>query len=202
MFREVPVLPVVVPLGAVVLGLLLWRLHRSGRLTLPRAAVALALAVYAAGVVANTVFPIFLDKPASSAAWDAHLVLVPLVDYEVADAVMNVLVFVPLGMLLPLLLARPSWWRVVLTAAAFSLAIEVTQYVASHLLGGGHVADASDLLFNVVGGALGLGLFTVLCRVPVLDAFFDRFRWFTPPRPRGSRVDGTDARRARSAVEL
>lgn len=202
MFREVPVLPVVVPLAAVVLGLLLWRLHRTGRLTVPRAAVALALAVYAAGVVANTVFPIFLDKPASSAAWDAHLVLVPLVDYEVADAVMNVLVFLPLGMLLPLLLARPSWWRVVLTAAAFSLAIEVTQYVTSHLLGGGHVADASDLLFNVVGGALGLGLFTVLCRVPALDAFFDRFRWTTAPRPRGSRADGTDARRARSAVEL
>lgn len=200
MFREVPVLPVVVPLGAVVLGLLLWRLHRSGRLTLPRAAVALALAVYAAGVVANTVFPIFLDKPVTSAPWDAHLVLVPLVDYEVADALTNVLVFVPLGMLVPLL-ARPSWWRVVLTAAAFSLAIEVTQYVTSRLLGGGHVADASDLLFNVVGGALGLGLFTVLSRVPALDAFFDRFRWSTAPL-RGSRADGTDARRARSAVEL
>ncbi|UTT59331.1 VanZ family protein [Cellulosimicrobium cellulans] len=208
MFREVPVLPVVVPLGAVVLGLLLWRLHRSGRLTLPRAAVALALAVYAAGVVANTVFPIFLDKPASSAAWDAHLVLVPLVEYEVVDALTNVLVFVPLGMLVPLLLARTSWWRVVVAAAAFSLAIEVTQYVTSHLLGGGHIADASDLLFNVVGGVLGFALFTLLSRVPALDAFFDRFRWSAAPRPggsrgsRGSRADGTDARRARSAVEL
>ncbi|SDF20698.1 Glycopeptide antibiotics resistance protein [Cellulosimicrobium cellulans] len=204
MFREVPVLPVVIPLGAVVLALLLWRLHRTGRLTVPRAAVALALAVYAAGVVANTVFPIFLDKPVTSAAWDAHLVLVPLVDYEVADALMNVLVFVPLGMLLPLLLARTSWWRVVLAAAAFSLAIEVTQYVTSHLLGGGHIADASDLLFNVVGGVLGFGLFTLLSRVPALDAFFDRFRWSPAPRPRGSRgsrADGTDARRARSAIE-
>ena len=111
MFREVPVLPVVVPLGAVVLAVLLWRLRRAERLTVPRAAVALALAVYAAGVVANTVFPIFLDKPVSSAPWNAHLALVPLADYEVADAVMNVLVFVPLGMLLPLLLARTSWWR-------------------------------------------------------------------------------------------
>ena len=201
MFREVPVLPVVIPLGAVVLALLLWRLHRTGRLTVPRAAVALALAVYAAGVVANTVFPIFLDKPVTSAAWDAHLVLVPLVDYEVADALMNVLVFVPLGMLLPLLLARTSWWRVVLAAAAFSLAIEVTQYVTSHLLGGGHIADASDLLFNVVGGVLGFGLFTLLSGVPALDAFFDRFRWSPAPRPRGSRAHRPDARRARSAVE-
>ncbi|KON73196.1 hypothetical protein M768_09640 [Cellulosimicrobium cellulans F16] len=177
MFREVPVLPVVVPLGAVVLAVLLWRLRRAGRLTVPRAAVALALAVYAAGVVANTVFPIFLDKPVSSAPWNAHLALVPLADYEVADAVMNVLVFVPLGMLLPLLLARTSWWRAVAAAAAFSLAIEVVQYVTSHLLGGGHIADVDDLLFNVVGGVLGYALFTLLCRVPALDAFLDRFRW-------------------------
>ncbi len=204
MFREVPVLPVVIPLGAVVLALLLWRLHRTDRLTVPRAAVALALAVYAAGVVANTVFPIFLDKPVTSAPWDAHLVLVPLVDYEVADALTNVLVFVPLGMLVPLLLTRTSWWRVVLAAAAFSLAIEVTQYVTAHLLGGGHIADASDLLFNVVGGVLGLALFTVLSHVPALDAFFDRFRWSAVPRPggsRGSRLDGTEAGRARSAVQ-
>lgn len=203
MFREVPVLPVVIPLGAVVLALLLWRLHRTGRLTVPRAVVALALAVYAAGVVANTVFPIFLDKPASSAPWDAHLVLVPLVDYEVADALTNVLVLVPLGVLLPLLLTRTSWWRAVLAAAAFSLAIEVTQYVTSHLLGGGHIADVNDLLFNVVGGVLGVALLTVLSRVPALDAFFDRFRWSAEPRPGGSHVDRTAGRRrAGSAVEL
>ena len=39
-----------------------------------------------------------------------------------------------------------------------------------------------DLLFNVVGGVLGYALFTLLCRVPALDAFLDRFRW-TPGAP-------------------
>jgi glycopeptide antibiotics resistance protein len=186
-FREVPVLPVVAPLAAVVLGTLLWRLRRAGRLTVPRAAVALALAVYAAGVVANTVFPIFLDKPVTTAPWNAHLALVPLRDYEVADAVMNILVFVPLGMLVPLLTARLSWWGAVAAAAAFSLAIEVTQLVTAHLLGGGHIADVNDLVFNVVGGVVGFALVTTLTRVPALDAVVDRFRWYPGSRLRGER---------------
>ena len=191
MFREVPVLPVVIPLAAAVLGILLWRLHGTGRLTAPRAAVALALAVYAGGVVANTVFPIFLVKPVSSAPWTAHLALVPLRDYEVADAVTNVLVFVPLGMLVPLLTARASWWRVVAAAAAFSLTIEVTQLVTAHLLGGGHIADVDDLVFNVLGGVLGFALLTLLSRVPALDAVVDRFRWYPGSRPRGARLAGS-----------
>jgi hypothetical protein len=82
----------------------------------------------------------------------------------------------------------------VAAAAAFSLAIEVVQYVTSHLLGGGHIADVDDLLFNVVGGVLGYALFTLLCRVPALDAFLDRFRWSAEPR---ARVRAADVRRAR-----
>jgi glycopeptide antibiotics resistance protein len=179
-FHQVPVLSVVVPLGAVVLAALLRSLARRRRLSVARAAVALALAVYAAGVVANTVFPIFLDRPASSAPWDRHLALVPLVDYELSDAVMNILVFVPLGLLLPLLVTRFSWWRTVAVAAAFSLTIEVVQYVTAHLLGGGHIADVNDLIFNVVGGAVGAALFWVLVRVPATARLVRPFRWQDP----------------------
>ncbi len=204
MFREVPVLPVVIPLGAVVLALLLWRLHRTGRLTVPRAAVALALAVYAAGVVANTVFPIFLDKPVTSAPWDAHLVLVPLVDYEVADALTNVLVFVPLGMLVPLLLTRTSWWRVVLAAAAFSLAIEVTQYVTAHLLGGA-TSRTPATSSSTSWAACSASRCSPCC--PASPRSTRSSTASAGPRrrgrggSRGSRLDGNEAGRARSAVE-
>ncbi len=50
-------MPVVVPLGVAVFGLLLWRLGVRRALSLPRAAVAAVVAVYAAGVVGNTLFP-------------------------------------------------------------------------------------------------------------------------------------------------
>lgn len=177
MFQQVPVLPVVVPLAAAVFAGLTWSLIRSGRFSVPRAAVALALGVYVAGIVANTVFPIFLDKPVSCAPWASHLAVVPFADYEVADAVMNVLVFVPVGVLVPLLMARASWRSVVVAAALLSLAIEVTQYVTAHLLGGGHIADVNDLIFNIIGGAVGFALFSVLVKIPFVSAVVDRFRW-------------------------
>ena len=177
MFRQVPVLPVVVPLAAAALAALLWSLHRRARLTAPRALVALALCVYLAGIVANTVFPIFLDKPARGAAWTGQVVLVPFADYELADALLNVAVFVPLGVVLALLLRRSSWWRPVAAAAGVSLAIEVVQLLTNHYLGSGHVADVSDLLSNVVGGALGVALLAGVERVPWARAWVDRFRW-------------------------
>lgn len=177
MFHQVPVLPVVTPVAAAVLAALLWSLHRGRRLTVPRAAVAFVLCVYVAGVLANTVFPIYRDKPAGTAPWSAHLALVPFADYEVADAVMNMLVFLPVGVLVPLLVVRARWWTAAAVSAVFSLTIEVTQYLTAHLLGGGHVADVNDLLSNVAGGVLGYLLLTALVRVPSVGALVDRFRW-------------------------
>ncbi|VTR76087.1 VanZ family protein [Cellulomonas hominis] len=194
MFRQVPVLPVVVPLAAATLAVLLWSLARRGRLSVPRAALALALCVYAAGIVANTVFPVFLDKPAGSAPWSDHLALVPLAGYEMADAVMNIVVFVPLGMLVPLLMVRPSWWRTVAAAACVSLGIEVTQLVTAHLLGGGHLADVNDLVFNVVGGAAGYLLLAAVTRVPWAAALVERFRWHgTGPEDPAASTSATTA---------
>lgn len=192
MFRQVPVLPVVVPLAAAALAVLLAVLARRGRLTAPRAAVAVALCVYGAGIVANTVFPIFLDKPRAHAPWDGHLTLELLVDYGLADALTNVAVFVPLGVLVPLLVARASWPRVVLVAVAVSLGIEVSQLVTAHLLSGGHLADVNDLLFNVLGGALGYGLLRAGTRVPRVAALVDRFRW-SDPAPADARAGGARA---------
>lgn len=170
-------LPVVVPIAGVVVAILGWRLHRRAVFTVPRVAVAVAAGVYVAGVVANTVFPIFLDKPTSDARWIDHLNATPLVGYEMGDAVMNMGVFVPVGVLVALAFPRASWLRVLGVAAAFSLLIEVTQGVTAHLLGGGHIADVNDLLFNVVGAALGLLLLAALSRVPVAARLTARFRW-------------------------
>lgn len=177
MFARVPVLPVVVPLAVVVLTLLLWRLHDRRLLSLARGAVAVALSVYAAGVVANTVFPLFLDKPTSASAWDQQVNLTPLVGYEVADAVMNVGVFVPLGILLALASPASRWTRVLAAGTAVSLGIELTQYVTARTLGGGHIADVNDLAFNVVGTAIGVGVLLVVQQVPLLRDLLDRFRW-------------------------
>lgn len=176
-------LPVVIPFGIVIFALLLWRLRASGRFSAPRAAVAAALAVYAAGILANTVFPIFLNPPTHEEPWTPGVVLVPFADYEVGDAVTNVAVFLPLGMLIPLLLARLSWGGMLVAAAGTSLGIELAQLAAQDVFGGGHIADINDLIFNTIGGMAGYGLFMLLLRKPWFARFADRFTWAQPTEP-------------------
>jgi len=179
-FQEVPVLPVVIPLGVLIFALLLLHLRGRGLFSVPRVAVAAAVAVYAAGITANTVFPIFLNKPERPGSWEPGLALIPFVDYELYDAVMNMAVFLPLGMLVPLMLRGPVWWKVLVGIGASSLTIELTQLAAQAFLAGGHIADINDFLFNVLGGATGYGLFRLMVRIPVLSAIINRFRWSKP----------------------
>lgn len=181
---EVPMLPIVVPLGVVFFGVLLWVLRSRGRVTLPRVSVAAVLALYAGGVLANTVFPIFIhlgtwpDRgPRPLALW-----LVPFVDYGMEDALINVGVFIPLGVLVPLLTARPSWWRVLAVVAGASLAIELVQMVTAQFAFGGHIADVNDWMTNVLGGVIGYGLFVLVTRSGAAAVFVDRFRWPTRER--------------------
>ncbi|WP_134767651.1 VanZ family protein [Nocardioides sp. 1609] len=194
LFGEVPVLPVVVPLGGAVLVGSAWHLRRRGLLTAPRAAVALALGVYAAGIVANTVFPIFLDKPASSARWTQFVNVTPMTGYELGDAAMNVCVFVPIGALVPLVVPHWPWWRVLAVATVLSLSIEVGQYATAHLLAGGHVTDVNDLTFNMVGAALGLLVLAALSTAPVVARLIDRFRWSKSAQHREPAGRGSTAR--------
>jgi len=174
-------LPIVIPLGVVIFLVLLWTLRARGRVTLPRASVAAVLALYAGGVIANTVFPIFIhvgtwpDRgPRPPSLW-----LVPFVDYGLEDALINVAVFVPLGVLIPLLLARPSWWRVTAIVAGASLAIELTQMATAGLAFGGHIADINDWMTNIVGGIIGFGLFVLVTRSKTVAGVVQRFRWPT-----------------------
>lgn len=188
-FGEVPALPVALVVGVVAFLVQLLVLLPSRRFTWPRGAVAAALAVYVAGIFANTVLPIFLDRPPQLQPWTPKLALIPFSDYEVMDAITNVIVFAPLGILIPLLMRRPSWAKVVLTVAAVSLAIELLQVVTDGLFGGGHVADVNDFLWNTLGGAVGHAIFVVLSRTPGLSRLVELFRWHpatrtsAPPEP-------------------
>lgn len=165
-YREVPTLLVVTPLAALVLVRLLVQLRRRGAFTVLRALVALATCVYLAGVVANTVLPIYLDKPASGVPWHAYLNLRPLTGTDVADMLQNVLVFVPLGVLLPLVTRVRSAPAVALGGLALSLAMELAQLANSLSGHGGHVADVNDLLANTLGAPLGYLLLRLVERAP------------------------------------
>ena len=182
---EVPVLPVVVPLGLLVLAVLLWRLHRRGALTFPRAVVSAVVAVYVAGVVANSLFPVFIGKPHGETAWWEVPYLVPFVGYEARDLVENVAVFVPLGVLLPLVARVTSLPRVVLYGFLISLTIELLQWVNAVTVAGGHAPDVNDLLSNTLGTPIGYGIFRLALLLPVLGRLARAATW-PPPAQDGA----------------
>ena len=182
---EIPMLPIVIPLGVVIFVVLLSVLRSRGRVTLPRASVAAVLALYAGGVLANTIFPIFIRVGASPNYGPRPLAmyLIPFLDYGLEDALINVAVFIPLGGLIPLLIARPNWWKVTAIAAGASLAIELTQMATARLASSGHLADISDWITNILGGIIGYGLFVLLTRSKTIAGFVQRFRWPARERP-------------------
>ena len=76
----------------------------------------------------------------------------------------NVLLFIPLGILLPLVWRRLSFWKGIQLAIAISVSIELLQYV-SRLWGSYRLADINDVVLNAFGACLGLALGFLLRRV-------------------------------------
>lgn len=160
--HEVPTLSVVVPLGVAAFAVLLWVLHRRCAMTAPRILVAAVVCVYGAGVVANTILPIYLGGASDyGVPWTAYLNLAPLENNEPADMLQNVVVFLPLGVLLPIVARVDSVLRVLLCGFLLSLGMEAIQLANAVTGHGGHVADINDLLANTLGAPAGYGLYRI-----------------------------------------
>lgn len=72
----------------------------------------------------------------------------------------NVVMFIPLGLLLPVLWQQlRALWKTVLVTAGIIAAVEVTQLLT--LVGS---CDTDDLILNVLGAAVGYGLFRLFSR--------------------------------------
>lgn len=75
----------------------------------------------------------------------------------------NVALFVPAGLLAPLVDVRARGLRrVLLFGFALSLAIEFTQFVI------GRSADVDDVILNVLGVGIGFGAWALFRRAPTL----------------------------------
>lgn len=69
----------------------------------------------------------------------------------------NVIMFIPLGFLLPKVIPKlGKLWKTLLTSAAIVIAVEVAQLLT--LLG---TCDTDDLILNVIGAAIGYGIFKI-----------------------------------------
>lgn len=176
--QEVPTL-IVVPLGLAALAVMAWLLHRRSALTVPRLVASAVVCVYGAGIVANTLLPIYLGETGPRPPWSAFLNRVPLADTEPIDMLRNVLVFLPLGVLLPIIARVDSALRVLIYGFLLSLTMELLQLVNAVTGHGGHIADVNDLLANTLGAALGYGIFRVSLLLPPVARLASAMTWPT-----------------------
>jgi glycopeptide antibiotics resistance protein len=181
---EVHAGPVLVPLlvGVVVVWLLALGHRRA--LTWGRALTVLVATSYAAGVLAVTFFPwhvpfgaigdVSVGSPPAGAdrpGLRSLLNVVPLVTLDPPSFLLNIVMTLPLGALLPLLVRVRSVPAVATVGLLVSAAIELGQGIGDLQLGMTRTVDVNDLIANVTGAVLGLLVLRAVAGVtrPVLE---------------------------------
>ena len=70
------------------------------------------------------------------------------------QAIMNVVVFIPIGVLLGLSFSKMKWWKVMLIGGAFSVMIEALQFFLRC-----GFTEFDDVFHNVLGCLIGYGVY-------------------------------------------
>jgi glycopeptide antibiotics resistance protein len=159
------------------LVLRLYRLRTPGhRLSFYREILLLTVVLYFSGLVAATLTPNHNSRLGAEAAVGIELrpnlasltCSSPILPrgskarfFCMYNAAGNVLLFFPLGILIPLVWRHLRFWRGIQIAIAVSLSIELLQYV-SRAWGSYRLADVNDVVLNVLGACLGLALVFLL----------------------------------------
>ncbi|MEW2066486.1 VanZ family protein [Streptomyces sp. NPDC007346] len=132
-------------------------------------------ALYAAAVASLTFFPLWIygGDYRNQAEWIGQIQPIPLL---MADLTMipNVIMFLPLGFLLPLLLPRLGRGRTVLACALISLGIEVVQLFQYVVFANGRAVDVNDLIANTLGGLLGYAILRAAQRTAAVRTVLDK----------------------------
>jgi glycopeptide antibiotics resistance protein len=172
--------PILVLCAIIVPCWLVFRLHRHRTRghpwSFPREILLLTFVLYLAGLAAVTLEPnrssryraeamVGIDLQPSLTSLTCSTANLPRGStargFCVRNARGNVLLFFPLGILIPLVSSRLRFWRGLQIAMALSFTIELVQYL-SRTWGINRTADVNDLILNVVGAGLGLALMSLL----------------------------------------
>ena len=154
----------------------LYRLRTPGhRLSFRREILLLTFVVYLCGLATATLIPNHNSRLAAEAAMGIDLrpnlasltcssAILPRGStaqaFCVHNAKGNVMLFFPLGVLIPLVWRRLRFWRGIQIAIAVSVSIELVQYLSRAW--SNRNADVNDVILNVLGAGLGLVLVFLL----------------------------------------
>lgn len=73
------------------------------------------------------------------------------------EIIMNVVAFVPVGLLLGCAFRSMTWWKVMIIGGGVSVMIEVLQYVYNR-----GFAEVDDVMHNVTGCLVGYGIYSLV----------------------------------------
>ncbi|MFZ4272305.1 VanZ family protein [Streptomyces arboris] len=138
-------------------------------------ALRIITALYATAVASLTFFPLWIygGDYRNQAEWIGQIQPIPLLMADISMAP-NVIMFMPLGFLLPLLLPRLDRGRTVLTCALVSLGIEVVQLLQYIAFAHGRAVDINDLIANTLGGLLGYATLRAAQRTAATRTVLDK----------------------------
>ncbi|MBB4765176.1 VanZ family protein [Amorphoplanes digitatis] len=152
----VPALPILIPLGTVLMVVSWVVLRRRGLLTTGRFVAASASGWYLVAVLGATMLPLRLAWGENAGEPELYrIILVPLTTMRVDDFLLNIVMTLPLAAVLRLVFGVRDKGRVVLVGFLLSAGIEVTQAILCLTLHGDRWADVNDLISNTLGALLG-----------------------------------------------
>ena len=79
----------------------------------------------------------------------------------IQEHIMNVAVFIPIGILQAIVLKGVKWWKVLLVGTGVSLMVEVMQYIMMR-----GYCEIDDVIHNTIGCLIGIAL-VLLCKMIV-----------------------------------
>lgn len=154
-----------------------YRLRSSGQtLSSPREILLLITVLYIAVVAAVTLTPnrksglhaesaVGIELHPNLASLTCSSAILPAGSkargFCVQNAAGNIALFVPLGILIPLVCSRIRFWKGIQLAIALSISIELLQYL-SRGWGSYRSTDVNDVVLNSVGACLGLAVVSLL----------------------------------------
>lgn len=131
--------------------------------------------IYLSFVLYFTLMPIIASLPFMFDHPYIPMNMAPFVDVAAGrgnyteQVFLNIVMTIPFGILLPLMSRRPKFWQVVLYTFGLSLAIELVQPLL-----GSRTSDITDLITNVLDGAIGYGIYVVAR--PVIEMVLKRVK--------------------------
>ena len=175
------------PLLAVYVAVMAVLWARGRRYSGPQYAALTAFVVYLLVVAGFVLVPIYINsQPITDNIKQALFGLsqgfitvnfIPLVNADARQFGMNIALFIPMGLLLPVLHGRLTRLRSVAWAGfLISCGIETLQFAITMVLATGRSTDIDDVIANTLGAVIGYGVYKLVSRIGFLKTVIDSAR--------------------------